>query len=73
MKILLQSKEIIARRAKWTDAALRKFVEPEARQYSAFSRSGKGIQIYDMQKVLEAEKKPEFIAYQAKRKESENV
>lgn len=73
MKILLQSKEIIARRPQWTDSALRKFVEPEAKQYSAFSRSGKGIQIYDMQKVLEAEKRPEFISYQSSKKGNENV
>lgn len=73
MKILLQSKEIIARRPQWTDSALRKFVEPERMRHSEFTRTGKGIQMYDMQKVIEAEKKPEFIAYQAKRKEMENV
>jgi len=73
MKILLQSKEVIARRPHWTEKALRKFVEPEGKQYSFFSRSGKGIQLYDMHKVLEAEKKPEFISYQSSKKGNENV
>lgn len=73
MKILLQASEIIARRPQWTDNSLRRFVEPEQKRHSVFSRAGKDCFVYDMQKVIEAEKRPEFIAYQAKRKEKESA
>jgi len=66
MKILLQAREVVARRPHWTPKMLARLVIPENKPSSSFSRSGTtNVHFYDMAKVVEAEKDASFFTYQA--------
>ncbi|GAO98187.1 hypothetical protein Cva_00835 [Caedimonas varicaedens] len=63
MKILLTANEVMQRRPWWTSDALQKCVEAEDRKSPMASFAKRPHFIYDMAKVIEAEKSPTFITY----------